>query len=151
MFLYCLGSTEQHYNGTELPVYFCIFTKYIYETKTINYTVTVIKLQYIFGGGVKGRAGKKGKHCARKNMCFVLQKQKVRPKPSFWKFYTTQIQTHTHTHTPSRTPLNTLSTPLTGRYLHNTLQTNRRISMPSAGFKLAIAEIQYLQPTPYSV
>ena len=68
------------------PCRFLYIHKVYLQNQTINCTVTVIKLQYIFGGGVKGRAGKKGEHCARKNMCFVLQKQKLWLKPRFWKF-----------------------------------------------------------------
>ena len=44
-------------------------------------------------------------------------------------------RSHTTRHTNGRTPLNTWSACPRGRYLHNTPQTQRRTSIPSAGFE----------------
>ena len=127
-------------------------------------TVTVIKLQYtlqycilhkgmqsavkttLLGGRVNGRAGRGGKHCARRNKSFVLQKQQLWQKPRLKIPDNTKLDTHTHTLPYTSDHIVTQAVTYITYNKHN-----RRISMPSAGFEPAIAEINQLQPTPHTV
>ena len=55
----------------------------------------------------------------------------------------THARAHTHTH--SKTPLKEWSDRRRSRYVHNTQQTQKRTSMPPAGYESAIPAIKWLQ------